>query len=101
MKNEDDLRQDVESEENIISAAKICRIQHFVLDSMPDMRRATSGRSNKLFRMDHTSRWQSKTCLWSLASFLVPLPYDTERPCELQPSIIQGLFFANLDLPQY
>jgi uncharacterized protein YbjT (DUF2867 family) len=53
IENEDDLKLELESGKNIISAARICRIQHFVLSSLPDMRRATSGRFDKLFHMDH------------------------------------------------
>lgn len=53
IENEDDLKLELESGKNIISAARICHIQHFVFSSLPDMRRATSGRFNKLFHMDH------------------------------------------------
>jgi hypothetical protein len=53
IENEHDLKQELQSGKNIISAAKICRIQHFVFSSLPDMKRATSGRFDKLFHMDH------------------------------------------------
>ena len=53
IETEDDLKLELESGKNIISAAKVCNIQHFVFSSLPDMRRATSGRFEKLFHMDH------------------------------------------------
>ncbi|KAJ5986618.1 cinnamoyl-CoA reductase [Penicillium sp. IBT 35674x] len=53
IEKEDDLKLALESGKNIVAAAKICRIQHFVLGSLPGMRRATSGRFDKLFHMDH------------------------------------------------
>ncbi|KAJ5789836.1 NmrA-like [Penicillium psychrosexuale] len=85
IENEDDLKLELESGKNIISAAKICRIQHFVFSSLPDMRRATSGRFDKLFHMDHKfiiEQWAKQDL--SAVTCLLP-----------------GLFFTNLDRPQY
>jgi NAD(P)-dependent dehydrogenase (short-subunit alcohol dehydrogenase family) len=53
IETEDDMKLELESGKNIVSAARICHIQHFVLSSLPDMKRATSGRFDKLFHMDH------------------------------------------------
>lgn len=53
IEKEDDLKLELESGKNIISAARVCGIEHFVLSSLPDMRQATSGRFDKLFHMDH------------------------------------------------
>lgn len=53
IEKEDDLKLELESGKNIISAARICGIEYFALSSLPDMRQATSGRFDKLFHMDH------------------------------------------------
>ncbi|KAJ5776365.1 NmrA-like [Penicillium nucicola] len=85
IETEDDLKQELESGKNIISAAKICHIQHFVLSSLPDMKQATSGRFDKLFHMDHKFIIEQ----WAKQS----LPAVT--------CLLPGLFFTNLDRPQY
>ncbi|KAJ5885226.1 NmrA-like [Penicillium taxi] len=85
VENEDDLKQELESGKNIISAAKSCRIQHFVFSSLPDMRKATSGRFDKLFHMDH------KFIIEQLA----------KQDLSAVTCLLPGLFFTNLDRPQY
>ncbi|GAQ07432.1 hypothetical protein ALT_4753 [Aspergillus lentulus] len=85
IENEDDLKLELEGGKNIIAAAKSCGIQHFVLSSLPDMKRATSGRFDKLFHMDHKfviGQWAKQNL--SAVTCLLP-----------------GLFFTNLDRPQY
>ncbi|KAJ5147474.1 NmrA-like [Penicillium atrosanguineum] len=85
IEHEDDLKQELESGKNIISAAKICRIQHFVLSSLPDMKRATSGRFDKLFHMDH------KFIIEQLA----------KQDLSAVTCLLPGLFFTNLDWSHY
>lgn len=85
IETEDDLKQELESGKNIVSAAKDCDIQHFVFSSLPDMKRATAGRFDKLFHMDHKfviEQWAKQA-----------LPAVT--------CLLPGLFFTNLNRPQY
>lgn len=50
---EEDMKHELQAGLNIISAAKLCRVQHFVFSSLPNMKQATGGRFEKMFHMDH------------------------------------------------
>lgn len=73
---EEDMKHELQAGLNIISAAKLCEIQHFVFSSLPNMKQVTGGRFEKLFHMDHKyiiEQWAKRdlaavTCLlpgWS------------------------------------
>ncbi|KAL5333470.1 hypothetical protein BJX70DRAFT_380915 [Aspergillus crustosus] len=85
IETEDDLKQELESGKTIIAAAKSCNIQHFVLSSLPDMKRATGGRFEKLFHMDHKFVIEQ----WA------------KQELSAVTCILPGLFFTNLDWQHY
>jgi uncharacterized protein YbjT (DUF2867 family) len=53
IEKEEDMKHELQAGWNIISAAKSCHIQHFVLSSLPNMKEVTAGRFKKIFHMDN------------------------------------------------
>ncbi|KGO75007.1 hypothetical protein PITC_032450 [Penicillium italicum] len=80
IEKEEDMNHELQAGLNIISAAKLCQVQHFVFSSLPNMKQATGGRFEKIFHMDHKyiiERWAkldlSVTCLLPGSFFLTNL----------------------------
>ena len=77
---EEDMKHELQAGLNIISAAKLCEIQHFVFSSLPNMKEVTGGRFEKLFHMDHKyiiEQWAKRdlaavTCL--IPGYSIPRP---------------------------
>ncbi|CAI7628421.1 unnamed protein product [Penicillium glandicola] len=85
IENEEDMKHELQAGKNIVAAAKTCNVKHFVLSSLPNMKQVTSGRFQKIFHMDHKSiieQWAKDEL--SAVTCLIP-----------------GLFFTNLNRPQY
>lgn len=75
---EEGMKHELQAGLNIISAAKLCQIQHFVFSSLPNMKQVTGGRFEKLFHMDNKyviEQWAKRdlagvTCL--LPGYYIP-----------------------------
>ncbi|KOS48291.1 hypothetical protein ACN38_g682 [Penicillium nordicum] len=85
IETEEDMKHELQAGLNIISAAKLCEIQHFVFSSLPNMKQVTGGRFEKLFHMDNKYIIEQWAKL-DLAAVTCLLP---------------GFFLTNLNWPQY
>lgn len=56
--SEDELKAELESGKNIVTAAQQAGIEHFVLSSLPNLNKASNGRFRKLFHFDHKAMVQ-------------------------------------------
>ncbi|KAJ5430492.1 hypothetical protein N7491_007508 [Penicillium cf. griseofulvum] len=82
---EEDMKHELQAGKNIVAAAKTCNVKHFVFSSLPNMKQVTSGRFQKIFHMDHKSIIEQ----WAKDELLAVT------------CLIPGLFFTNLNRPQY
>lgn len=48
----EELRQEVEQGRVVVDAAKHCGVKHFVMSSLPDMKKASGGRFTDIYHMD-------------------------------------------------
>lgn len=74
--NEEGMKHELQAGRNIVDAAKSCNVKHFVLSSLPNMKKVTSGRFEKIFHMDHKSiieQWAKEEL--SAVTCLIPGKY--------------------------
>ncbi|KAJ5510010.1 hypothetical protein N7453_002113 [Penicillium expansum] len=110
IEKEEEMNHELQAGLNIISAAKLCQVQHFVFSSLPDMKQATNGRFQKLFHMDNKyiiEQWAKRdlsavTCLLPVFSsrkrgrpFLSTDPGDKFVEW-LDPAYDMGVFVARV-----
>lgn len=70
--SEKDLLHELTAGQNIISAAQHCKVQHFVISSLPNIARASDGRFKKVYHFDHKSQIEeaARSCLPSVTALL-------------------------------
>jgi uncharacterized protein YbjT (DUF2867 family) len=56
--SEEDLKAELESGQNIVTAAKKADVKHMVFSSLPNISKASNGRFLKLFHFDHKAAVQ-------------------------------------------
>ncbi|KGO40580.1 hypothetical protein PEX1_022570 [Penicillium expansum] len=110
IEKEEEMNHELQAGLNIISAAKLCQVQHFVFSSLPDMKQATNGRFQKLFHMDNKyiiEQWAKPFFLTNLkrrqysrrengvVRFCPPIPGDKFVEW-LDPAYDMGVFAARV-----
>ncbi|KAH7254464.1 hypothetical protein B0J15DRAFT_512727 [Fusarium solani] len=50
---EDDMKHELQAGRNIVDAAEACKIQHFVMSSLPNLTTASGGRFTKVYHFDY------------------------------------------------
>ncbi|KAL2673594.1 hypothetical protein Neosp_012036 [[Neocosmospora] mangrovei] len=50
---EDDMKHELQAGKNIVNAAEACKIQHFVMSSLPNLTKASGGRFTKVYHFDY------------------------------------------------
>ncbi|KAI1266872.1 putative cinnamoyl-CoA reductase [Xylariaceae sp. FL1019] len=78
-------RHEVEQGKNIVDVAKQCGLKHFVMSTLPDMAKASSGRYTGMHHMDH--------------KFEVEQYAKSQLDCVT--GVIPGYFYSNHHWPQY
>ncbi|KAI0147247.1 putative cinnamoyl-CoA reductase [Xylariaceae sp. FL1272] len=85
MVSPEEIRHEVDAGRNIVDVAEQCGVQHFVMGSLPDMVKASSGRYTEMYHMDH--------------KFEVEQYAKTKLDCVT--CVLPGFFYNNLRWPQY
>ncbi|KAJ4215769.1 hypothetical protein NW759_009629 [Fusarium solani] len=82
---EDDMKHELQAGRNIVDAAEACKIQHFVMSSLPNLTTASGGRFTKVYHFDYKHQIEQ----WARQR----LPAVT--------ALLPGLFYSNMLWPQY
>ncbi|KAJ5757523.1 uncharacterized protein N7511_006217 [Penicillium nucicola] len=85
IETEKDMDHELEAGRNILEAAKACKIQHFVLSSLPNLTDASNGRFIKVYHFDNKSKIEE----WA------------RRELPAVTSLHPGLFYTNMQWSQY
>ncbi|KAF5009238.1 hypothetical protein FDECE_4531 [Fusarium decemcellulare] len=82
---EDEMRHELQAGRNIVEAAEACKIQHFVISSLPNLAEASDGRFAKVYHFDY------KHEIEQLARQRLPAV----------TALLPGLFYSNMTWQQY
>ncbi|KAI1320134.1 putative cinnamoyl-CoA reductase [Xylariaceae sp. FL0255] len=102
----EEIRHEVDAGVNIVDMAKQCGVKHFVMNSLPDMANATSGRFTQMYHMDHkfeVEQYARKEldCVTSvipadgIVRFCAPFPSDKKTQW-VDPAYDVGIFAAKI-----
>lgn len=81
---EDDMKHELQAGRNIVDAAEACKIQHFVMSSLPNLTKASGGRFTKVYHFDykHQIEQWARQRLPAVTALLPGRVHETKRHYE-------------------
>ncbi|KAJ5693404.1 hypothetical protein N7462_002827 [Penicillium macrosclerotiorum] len=101
IQDEADMKHELIAGQNIINAAKICQIKHFVMSSLPSISNASNGRFSKVLHFDQKHDIEEMAQKELPATFVHPGMSSRSGSLRNSKLTILGLFYSNLNWPQY
>ncbi|GKZ30314.1 hypothetical protein AbraIFM66950_008651 [Aspergillus brasiliensis] len=104
IETEEDMKHELVAGRNIVAAAKVSGVHHFVISSLPNIAEASKGRFQKVFHFDHKFQIE-QLAKRELAAVTALRPGESLIPTRTDVLGLrltrEGLFYTNVQWAQY